>query len=101
MSAPPANGPIRVLVADDHRVVRQGLRGFLATTGDIRVAGEASDGSEALTQLHALGDRGEAPDVVLMVSPACATTSMVRAASRGPPVSTPAREGPSTSSMTR
>lgn len=66
MSAPPANGPIRVLVADDHRVVRQGLRGFLATTGDIRVVGEASDGSETLTRLHALGDRGEAPDVVLM-----------------------------------
>ena len=55
-----------MLVADDHRVVRHGLRGFLATTGDIRVVGEASDGSEALTQLHALGDRGEAPDVVLM-----------------------------------
>ena len=66
MSALPAGGPIRVLVADDHRVVRQGLRGFLATTGDIRVVGEASDGSETLIQLHALGDRGEAPDVVLM-----------------------------------
>ena len=66
MSAPSANGPIRVLVADDHRVVRQGLRTFLATTGDIRVVGEASDGSETLTRLHALGDRGEAPDVVLM-----------------------------------
>jgi DNA-binding NarL/FixJ family response regulator len=66
MSAPSASSPIRVLVADDHRVVRQGLRGFLATTGDIRVVGEASDGSETLTQLHALADRGEAPDVVLM-----------------------------------
>src|ERR1051326_9034592 len=66
MSAPPAGSPIRVLLADDHRVVRQGLRTFLATTGDIRVVGEASDGSETLTQLHALGDRGEAPDVVLM-----------------------------------
>ena len=66
MSAPPANSPIRVLIADDHRVVRQGLRGFLATTGDIRVVGEASDGSETLTQLHALADRGEVPDVVLM-----------------------------------
>jgi DNA-binding NarL/FixJ family response regulator len=66
MSAPPTDGPIRVLVADDHRVVRQGLRTFLASTGDIRVVGEASDGSETLTQLHALDDRGEAPDVVLM-----------------------------------
>ena len=66
MSKPTADGPIRVLVADDHRVVRQGLRGFLATTGDIRVVGEASDGSETMTQLHALGDRGEPPHVVLM-----------------------------------
>jgi DNA-binding NarL/FixJ family response regulator len=66
VSAPTPNGPIRVLVADDHRVVRQGLRIFLATTGDIHVVGEASDGSETLTRLHALGDRGEAPDVVLM-----------------------------------
>ena len=66
MSAPPGNGPIRVLVADDHRVVRAGLRTFLATTDDIRVVGEASDGSQTLTQLHALHDRGEAPDVVLM-----------------------------------
>ena len=61
-----ACGPIRVLVADDHRVVRQGLWTFLATTDDIRVVGEASDGSETLTQLHGLHDRGEAPDVVLM-----------------------------------
>jgi DNA-binding NarL/FixJ family response regulator len=66
VSAPPGNGPIRVLVADDHRVVRAGLRTFLATTDDIRVVGEASDGSQTLTQLHALHDRGEAPDVVLM-----------------------------------
>ena len=66
MSAPPADGPIRVLVADDHRVVRAGLRTFLATTDDIRVVGEASDGSQTLTQLHALHDSGEAPDVVLM-----------------------------------
>ena len=66
MSAPPADGPVRVLVADDHRVVRQGLRVFLATTSDICVVGEASDGSETLTQLDALHDSGEAPDVVLM-----------------------------------
>ena len=66
MSAPPADGPIRVLVADDHRVVRQGLRAFLASTDDIRVVGEARDGSQTLTQLHALHESGEAPDVVLM-----------------------------------
>jgi DNA-binding NarL/FixJ family response regulator len=63
---PPADDRIRVLVADDHRVVRQGLRAFLATTEDIRVIGEASDGSQTLTQLHDLHESGEAPDVVLM-----------------------------------
>lgn len=66
MSPPPADGPVRVLVADDHRVVRQGLRVFLATTSDICVVGEASDGSDTLTQLDVLHDSGEEPDVVLM-----------------------------------
>jgi DNA-binding NarL/FixJ family response regulator len=66
VSAPPADGPIRVLVADDHRVVRQGLRAFLASTHDIRFIGEASDGSQTLIQLHALHESGEAPHVVLM-----------------------------------
>ena len=39
---------IRVLVADDHAVVRRGLRGLLAETGDIEVAAEAADAAEAL-----------------------------------------------------
>jgi len=52
---------IRVLIADDHAVVRQGLRAFLEVQGDIEVVGEAADGEEAvgLTQ-------GLAPDVVVM-----------------------------------
>jgi DNA-binding NarL/FixJ family response regulator len=66
VSAPPADSLICVLVADDHRVVRQGLRAFLSTTDDIRVVGEASDGSQALTQLRDLHESGQAPDVVLM-----------------------------------
>jgi DNA-binding NarL/FixJ family response regulator len=66
VSATTADSPIRVLVADDHRVVRQGLRAFLATTDDIRVVGEASDGNQTLTQLHGLHESGEEPDVVLM-----------------------------------
>jgi len=39
---------IRVLVADDQAVVRQGVVLLLSTSGDIEVAGEASDGQEAL-----------------------------------------------------
>ena len=44
---------IRVLLADDHAMVRSGLKEILADTGDIVVAGEATDGHEALAQLRA------------------------------------------------
>lgn len=39
---------IRVLLADDHKIVRDGLKGILAATRDIEVAGEAANGDEAL-----------------------------------------------------
>jgi two-component system, NarL family, response regulator LiaR len=52
---------IRVLIADDHAVVRQGLRTFLELQGDIGVVGDAADGSAAV---EAAVDRGA--DVVLM-----------------------------------
>ena len=41
-------GVIRVLIADDHAVVRQGLRTFLDLQDDIEVVGEAADGEEAV-----------------------------------------------------
>lgn len=53
--------PIRVLIADDHAVVRSGLRQFLATHPDIEVAGEAATAGEAVTMAQRL-----LPDVVLM-----------------------------------
>lgn len=40
--------PIRVVLADDHAVVRKGIREFLEESGDIRVVAEASDGAEAI-----------------------------------------------------
>jgi two-component system, NarL family, response regulator LiaR len=52
---------IRVLIADDHAVVRQGLRTFLDLQEDIEVVAEAADGEEAL----AAAER-ERPDVVLI-----------------------------------
>ena len=52
---------IRVLIADDHAVVRQGLRTFLDLQDDIEVIGEAGDGQEALALIEEL-----APDVVLI-----------------------------------
>jgi len=58
---PDTASPIRVLLVDDHQVVRRGLRTFLEVQDDIEVVGEAADGAEAVEQAGAL-----APDVVLM-----------------------------------
>jgi DNA-binding NarL/FixJ family response regulator len=52
---------INVFLADDHAVVRDGLRCLLETQGDIRVAGDAANGREAVRQVRQLQ-----PDVVLM-----------------------------------
>ncbi|TXF11794.1 response regulator [Pelomicrobium methylotrophicum] len=47
---------IRVLIVDDHAVVRHGLKQILNDTGDLRVAGEAGDGVEAIQWLRRHGD---------------------------------------------
>jgi DNA-binding NarL/FixJ family response regulator len=52
---------IRLLIVDDHPVVRDGLRGMLTGDGEFEVVGEAADGAEAVTLAEALR-----PDVVLM-----------------------------------
>lgn len=52
---------IRVLIVDDHTLVRDGIRALLALVADIEVVGEASNGKEALVKTEQL-----APDVVLM-----------------------------------
>lgn len=44
---------LKILIADDHAVVRGGLRQFLADATDCRIAGEASSGSEALALIGA------------------------------------------------
>ena len=53
--------PIRVLIADDHPVVRQGLRGFLESYADIEVIAEAETGAEAVALA-----REHVPDVALI-----------------------------------
>ena len=53
--------PIRVLVVDDHPVVRDGVAAILSTQPDLEVAGEAGDGAEAVASASTLR-----PDVVLM-----------------------------------
>jgi DNA-binding NarL/FixJ family response regulator len=57
----PAEAPIRVVLVDDHAVIRMGLAQLLAAVGDIEVVGEAGDGQEAITVVEATR-----PDVVLM-----------------------------------
>ncbi len=53
--------PIRVLIVDDHGVVRRGLRGFLELLDEIDIVGEAENGAEAVGAVSRL-----LPDVVLM-----------------------------------
>jgi len=52
---------IRVLIADDHGLMRAGVKALLAATDDIEVVGEAEDGDEAIREVRRL-----LPDVVLM-----------------------------------
>jgi DNA-binding NarL/FixJ family response regulator/class 3 adenylate cyclase len=54
-------GPIRVLLVDDHAVVRRGLRGFLELLKDFEVVGEAENGREGVAAADRL-----VPDVILM-----------------------------------
>ncbi len=61
MSESDGTEPIRVVIVDDHAVVRSGLEQFLATAGDIDVVATAANGNEALTCVAE-----HRPDVVLM-----------------------------------
>ncbi len=55
------DGPIKVMIVDDHSVVRSGLSAFLMVYDDLEFAGDASGGAEAVRRCREL-----APDVVLM-----------------------------------
>jgi two-component system response regulator NreC len=61
MTASSSLHPIRIVIADDHLVVREGIKALLAGASDIRVVGEAADGREALAVIERT-----VPDVVLL-----------------------------------
>jgi DNA-binding NarL/FixJ family response regulator len=61
ITSPPAAPRIKVLLVDDHAVVRQGLRAFLDLQDDMTIAGEAANGVEAIEQA-----KQTQPDIVLL-----------------------------------
>jgi DNA-binding NarL/FixJ family response regulator len=58
--------PIRVLIVDDHAVVRRGLQAFLSGEPDLEVVGDVEGGQQAMDSLVLLKAQGRCPDVVLM-----------------------------------
>ncbi len=58
---PTVNGRIRILIADDHPIVRDGLRKLLSFESDFDIVGEASNGQEAIKLVHSLK-----PDILLL-----------------------------------
>lgn len=61
MNVSPSPGPIRVVLADDHPLVREGIRMVLEAPGDIAVVGVADDGQQAVSMV-----RSHRPEVVVL-----------------------------------
>ncbi len=80
--ASPAGDRIRILLVDDHAMVRRGMRDFLELHADLEVVGEAGDGAAALEAMAVT-----APDVVIMdllmpVMDGIAATAEIKARTR-------------------
>jgi DNA-binding NarL/FixJ family response regulator len=59
-------GPIRVMIVDDHAVVRRGIRAYLEMLDEMAVVAEAADGQDALDMLKTMAGHRDLPDVVLL-----------------------------------
>lgn len=69
---------IRVLIADDHEVVRQGLRMFLGVDSEFEVVGEAGDGEEAVRLARELKPDVVIMDILMPVMDGIAATALIR-----------------------
>lgn len=79
MTAEPTSAPtVRVLLVDDHAVVRQGLRLFLGLDPSIEVVGEAANGEEALAQADALRPAVVVMDLMMPVMDGLQATRLLR-----------------------
>jgi two-component system, NarL family, response regulator LiaR len=70
--------PIRILLVDDHSVVRQGLRLFLKYDPELEVVGEAADGAEALRKARELKPDVVVMDLLMPVMDGIAATAAIR-----------------------
>ncbi|HXI45000.1 MAG TPA: response regulator transcription factor [Candidatus Acidoferrales bacterium] len=75
-----ADERIRVLLVDDHAVVRSGLRAFLELLDDMEVVGEASDGAEGLRRVAELSPNVVVMDLLMPVMDGIAATQAIRSA---------------------
>jgi DNA-binding NarL/FixJ family response regulator len=62
----PSGGTVRVMIVDDHAVVRRGIRAYLEMLDGMEVAAEAADGQVALDMLKTMAAHQDLPDVVLL-----------------------------------
>jgi two-component system, NarL family, response regulator LiaR len=78
-----SDGDIRVMIVDDHQMVREGLKVLLSTCRDIRVVGEAADGREAVEECRRIEPDVVLMDVMMPVMDGAAATAAITAACPG------------------
>ena len=72
------DGPVRILIADDHEIVRQGLRAFLALDPALDVVGDAANGAQAVRLAHRLRPHVVLMDLVMPELDGIAATEAIR-----------------------